>query len=49
MFRVGMIVQRGNFGAGAIIANGGLQWASGNTGDISSRLAPLVRGPRGQE
>jgi len=40
-----MIVQRGNFGAGAIIVNsGGLQWASRNTGDVSSRLAPLGAG-----
>ncbi|MBL6618500.1 MAG: autotransporter domain-containing protein [Reyranella sp.] len=31
-----------NFGTGAITLNGGgLQWATGNTTDISSRLAPL--------
>ena len=31
-----------NFGTGAItLAGGGLQWATGNTTDISSRLAPL--------
>jgi len=36
----------GNFGTGTITLNGGgLQWASGNTTDISSRLAPL--GPGG--
>jgi autotransporter-associated beta strand protein len=30
-----------NFGSGAItLDGGGLQWATGNTGDISSRLAP---------
>ncbi|MGZ5911474.1 MAG: autotransporter outer membrane beta-barrel domain-containing protein, partial [Reyranella sp.] len=34
-----------NFGTGAISLNGGgLQWATGNTIDISSRLAPLGAG-----
>jgi outer membrane autotransporter protein len=34
-----------NFGAGAITLNGGgLQWATGNTADISSKLAPLGAG-----
>ena len=32
----------GNFGTGAITLNGGgVQWAAGNTLDISARLAPL--------
>ena len=32
----------GNFGSGLVSLNGGgLQWAAGNTLDISSRLAPL--------
>jgi autotransporter-associated beta strand protein len=35
----------GNFGTGTITLNGGgLQWASGTTTDISSRLAPLGAG-----
>jgi outer membrane autotransporter protein len=34
-----------NFGTGAItLAGGGLQWASGSTADISSKLAPLGAG-----
>ena len=35
----------GNFGSGPITVNGGgLQWATGNTADISAQLAPLGTG-----